>query len=32
MAHAQKPDFVLMRLKCDGTCAETIFRLTALEM
>jgi hypothetical protein len=32
MAHAQKPDFVLLRLKCDGTCAETIFRLTAFEM
>jgi hypothetical protein len=32
MAHAQKPDFVLLRLKCDGTCAETGFRLTAFEM
>jgi len=32
MAHAQKPDFVLMRLKCDGTCAETRFRLNAFEM
>ena len=32
MAHAQKPDFVLLRLKCDGTCAETRFRLTAFEM
>jgi len=31
-AHAQKPDFVLLRLKCDGTCAETRFRLTAFEM
>jgi len=29
MAHAQKPDFVLLRLKCDGTCAETRFRLSA---
>jgi len=28
-AHAQKPDFVLLRLKCDGTRAETIFRLSA---
>jgi len=32
MAHAQKPDIVLLRLKCDGTCAETRFRLTAFEM
>jgi len=32
MAHAQKPDFVLLRLKCNGTCAETRFRLTAFEM
>ena len=32
MAHAQKPDFVLLRLKCDGTCAETRVRLTAFEM
>jgi hypothetical protein len=32
MAHAHKPDFVLLRLKCDGTCAETRFRLTAIEM
>jgi len=32
VAHAQKTDFVLLRLKCDGTCAETIFRLTACEM
>jgi hypothetical protein len=29
MAHAQKPDFVLLRLECDGTRAETRFRLTA---
>jgi len=29
MAHAQKPDFVLLRLKCDGTRAETRFRLSA---
>ena len=29
MAHAQKPDFVLLRLKCDGTCAENRFRLSA---
>ena len=32
MAHAQKPDFVLLCLKCDGTCAETRFRLNAFEM
>ena len=32
MAHAQKPEFVLLRLKCDGTCAETRFRLTAFEI
>jgi len=32
MAHAQKPYFVLLLLKCDGTCAETRFRLTAFEM
>jgi hypothetical protein len=32
MAHAQKPDFVLLLLKCDGTCAETGFQLTAFEM
>jgi hypothetical protein len=32
MAHAQKPDFVLLRMKCDGTCAETRFHLTAFEM
>jgi len=32
MAHAQKPDFVLLLFKCDGTCAETIFYLTAFEM
>jgi len=32
MAHAQKPDFVLLHLICDGTCAETRFRLTAFEM
>jgi hypothetical protein len=32
MAHVQKPDFVLLRLKCDGTCAENRFRLTAFEM
>jgi hypothetical protein len=32
MTHAQKPDFVLLRMKCDGTCAETRFRLTAFEM
>jgi hypothetical protein len=32
MAHAQKPYFVLLRFKCDGTCAETRFRLTAFEM
>jgi len=29
MAHAQKPYFVLLRLKCDGTRAETRFRLSA---
>jgi hypothetical protein len=28
MAHAQKPDFVLLRLKCDGTCAENRFRVS----
>jgi hypothetical protein len=28
-AHAQKPDFVLLRLKCDGVCAETRFRIAA---
>jgi hypothetical protein len=27
MAHVQKPDFVLLRLKYDGTCAGTRFRL-----
>jgi hypothetical protein len=32
MAHAQEPDFVLLRLKYDGTCAETRFRLTTFEM
>jgi hypothetical protein len=32
MAHAQKPEFVLLRLKCDDTCAETRIRLTAFEM
>jgi len=32
MAHAQKLDLVLLRLKCDGTCAETRFRLTAFKM
>jgi len=32
MAHAQKPEFVLLRLKCDGTCAETRIPLTAFEM
>jgi len=32
MAHAQKPDFVLRHFKCDGTCAETRFCLTAFEM
>jgi hypothetical protein len=32
MAHAQKPDFVLMLLKCDGICAETRLRLTAFEV
>jgi len=32
MAHAQKQKFVLLRLKCDGTCAETKIRLTAFEM
>jgi hypothetical protein len=32
MAHAQKPDFGLLRLKCDGTRAENRFRLTAFEM
>jgi len=31
MPHAQKPDFVLLRLKCGGTCAETRFRLAAFE-
>jgi hypothetical protein len=29
MAHAQKTDFVLLHLKCDGTRAETRFRLSA---
>ena len=29
MAHAQKPDYVLLRFECDGTCAETRFRLLA---
>jgi hypothetical protein len=28
MAYAQKPDFVLLRLKCDGTRAETRFRFS----
>jgi hypothetical protein len=32
MAHAQKPEFVLLHLKCDDTCAETRIRLTAVEM
>jgi hypothetical protein len=32
MAHAQRPDFVLLHMKCHGTCAETRFRLTAYEM
>jgi hypothetical protein len=32
IAHAQKPYFVLMRLKWGGTCAETRFRLTEFEM
>jgi hypothetical protein len=32
MAHAQKPEFVLLISKCDGTCAETRIRLTAFEM
>jgi len=32
MAHVQKLDFVLLRLKYDGTCAETRFCLTAFEM
>jgi hypothetical protein len=32
MAHAQKWDFVLLRLKCDDTCAESRFRFTAFEM
>jgi len=32
MTHAQKQDFVLQHLKCNGTCAETRFRLTAFEM
>jgi hypothetical protein len=32
MTHAQKPDFVLLRFKCDGTCAETRFRLTVFQM
>jgi len=32
MAYAQKTDFVLLRLKCDSTCAETRFRLNAIEM
>jgi hypothetical protein len=32
MAHAQKPDFAFLRLKCDGTCAETRFRLSAFQM
>jgi hypothetical protein len=31
-SHAQKPNFVLLRLKCDVTCAEIRFRLTAFEM
>ena len=29
MAHVQKPDFVLLRFKCDGTRAETRFLLSA---
>jgi hypothetical protein len=29
MAHAQKPDFALLRLKRNGTRAETRFRLSA---
>jgi len=29
MAHARKPEFILLRLKCDGTRAETRFRLSA---
>jgi len=32
MANAQKSDFLLMRLKCDCTCAETRFRLNAFEI
>jgi len=32
MAHARKPDFALLRFKCDGTCADTRFRLTVFEM
>jgi hypothetical protein len=32
MTHAQKPDFVLLLLKCDGICAETRFRLSSFEM
>jgi len=32
MTHVQKPDFVLLPLKCYGTCPETRFRLTAFEM
>jgi len=31
MAHARKSDFVLLRLKCDGTCAETRFLLLRLK-
>jgi hypothetical protein len=32
MAHAQKPDFVLLGLKCDGTCAETRFGLSGFDL
>jgi hypothetical protein len=32
MAHAQKPDFVLMGFKCDGTYAETRFRFNGFEV
>jgi hypothetical protein len=32
MAHAHKPDFFLLGLIRDGTCAETRFRLTGFQL
>jgi hypothetical protein len=32
MAHAQKKDFILLRLKYDGTRADNRFRPTVFEM